>query len=196
MRKIWILGVIGALALLPFSALADTGDATTATLKLEGVIYITVTDEWEDLTIYQNGENGIATLTDYFAWGDVKIKVLAMTDYKVWSGYFTGLTDEATEFDNEDHVVALDDGTEEYWLPYNSAFEAITNPTAGFDYTGNFGTAYHMVALFTGENNMPTGNTKSYNAKLDPSNLGDREAGENIQFTIVFVVEDTSPGSP
>jgi len=193
MRKLWILGVIGALALLPFSALADTGDATTATLKLEGVIYITVTDEWEDLTIYQNGENGIATLTDYFAWGDVEIKVLAMTDYKVWSGYFTDLTDEATEFDEEDHVVALDDGTE-YWLPYNSSFESITNPTAGFDWTGGFGT--DMVALFTGSNNMPTGNTKSYNAKLDPSNLGDRKAGENIQFTIVFVVEDTSPGSP
>ena len=187
MRKLWILGVIGALALLPFAALADTGDATQATLTLSGVIYITVTGEWENLTIDQDDIAGMAG--SYFAWGDVEIKVLAMTDYKVWSGYFTDLTDEATEFDEEDHVVALDDGTE-YWLPYNSSFESITNPTAGFDWTGGFGT--DMVALFTGSNNMPTGDTKSYNAKLDPSNLGDREAGENIQFTIVFVVEDSS----
>jgi len=189
MRKLGIL-VVGVLALLPLAVLADTGDATTATLKLTGVIYITVTDEWENLEIDQDAIARLAKEeASYFAWGDVKIKVLAMTDYKVWSGYFTDLTDEATEFDNENHVVALDDGTE-HWLPYNSCFESITNPTAGFNWTGGFGTG--MVDLFTGSNNMPTGDTKSYNVKLDPSNLGDREAGENIQFTIVFVVEDSS----
>jgi len=187
MRKLWILVVVGALAMLPFAALADTGDATSATLTLDGVIYITVTDEWENLTIDQDAIAGMAG--SYFTWGDISVKVRAMTDYKVWSGYFTDLADEETEFDNEDHVVALDDGTE-HWLPYNSAFESITNPTNGFDWTGGFGT--DMVTLFSGTNNMPTGATKTYNAKLDPANLGDREAGEDIVFTIVFVVEDSS----
>ena len=192
MRKLWILGVIGALALLPFAALAHTGDATTATLKLEGVIYITVTDEWEDLTIDQDYIAGLGGAT-VVNWGSISIKVLAMTNYKVYAGYFTNLDDEATEFVNEDHVVALDDGTE-YWLDYNSVFETITNPTSGFDVkdypTITFGT--DMDELFTGSNNIATdGDTKTYAGKLDLVNLGDRKE-QNIQFTIVFVVQDTS----
>ena len=185
MRKFLILGMIAAVTLLPAAVLADTGDATSATLTLSGVIYITVTDEWEDLTIDQEDIAGMAG--SYFSWGDVEVKVLAMTNYSVYAGYFTDLADEETEFGVEDHVVALDDGTE-YWLPYNASFESITNPTAGFDWTGGFGT--DMVPLFTGTNNMPGGTTKAYDAKLDPTNLGDRKAGEKINFTIVFVVED------
>ena len=192
MRKLGIL-VVGVLALLPLAVLADTGDATTATLKLTGVIYITVTDEWENLEIDQDDIARLegASVVD---WGNVSIKVLAMTDYKVYAGYFTDLADEPTEFPDEDHVVALDDGTE-YWLEYNSAFESITNPTNGFDVKDypsiTFGT--DMTELFTGSNNISTGgDTKTYNGKLDLSNLGDRKAGENIQFTIVFVVQDTS----
>ena len=192
MRKLWILGVIGALALLPFSALAHTGDATTATLKLEGVIYITVTDEWEDLTIDQDYIAGLGGAT-VVNWGSISIKVLAMTNYKVYAGYFTDLDDEATEFVNEDHVVALNDGCTDYWLDYNSVFETITNPTDGFDvedYSITFGT--DMDELFTGSNNIATdGDTKTYAGKLDLVNLGDRKE-QNIQFTIVFVVQDTS----
>ena len=192
MRKLWILGVIGALALLPFSALAHTGDATTATLKLEGVIYITVTDEWEDLTIDQDYIAGLGGAT-VVNWGSISIKVLAMTNYKVYAGYFTNLDDEAAEFVNEDHVVALNDGCTDYWLDYNSVFETITNPTDGFDvedYSITFGT--DMDELFTGSNNIATdGDTKTYAGKLDLVNLGDRKE-QNIQFTIVFVVQDTS----
>lgn len=187
MRKLWMLGVIGALALLPFGALADTGDATTATLTLNAVINITVTQELGNLTITQEDIAGMAG--SYF-WGAVSLNVKAMTAFRVWSGYFTSLSDEAAEFGNEDHVLALQDLTIEYWLPYNMAFEAITNPTAGFDWTSGFGT--DMVALFTGTNNMPSGTDKTYNVNLDPANLGDRKAGEQIDFTIVFVVEDTS----
>jgi len=195
MRKLWILGVIGALALLPFAALADTGDATTAKLILDGVIYITVTDEWENLTIDQDDIAGLGGDT-VVNWGSIQIKVLAITEYKVYAGYFTDLADEANEFVNEDQVVGLDDGTV-HWLDYNSVFETITDPTTGFDvedYSITFGT--DMEELFTGSNNIPTGDTKTYTGKLNLVNLGDREADEEIQFTIVFVVADNSPTSP
>ncbi|MGC9530226.1 MAG: hypothetical protein ACP5G2_06460 [Candidatus Bipolaricaulaceae bacterium] len=191
MRKFWMFVAIGAVALLPFGAFADTGDATTATLTLNGVIYIEVTTEWEDLEINQEDIAGMAG--SYFAWGDLALNVKAMTAHQVWSGYFADEGGVAVDpaFTDADNLIALihtSDGT--FWLPYNTGFESITNPTAGFDYTGTFGT--DMVALFTGSNNMPSGTDKTYDVQLDPANLGDRTSGETIDFTIVFVVEDTS----
>ena len=188
MRKLWILGVIGALALLPFAALADTGDATTATLTLTGIIYIHITDEWEDLEITQNLIEGMTG--DYFDWGDLSVNVKAMTNYRVWGSYYAkeGGNDVDPAFGAPAHLIALvhtTDGT--FWLPYNDL--SGTASTEGFDYSGPY---TDMVALFTGSNNMPAGDDKEYDVQLDPSNLGDREAGEVIDFTIVLVVEDTS----
>ena len=188
MRKLWILGVIGALALLPFSALADTGDATTATLTLCGVIYISITDEWDNLTITQNA---IETMKgNYFDWGDLSVNVKAMTEYEVWGSYFAkeGGADVDPAFGDPDNLIALvhtTDGT--FWLPYNDLSTVAS--TGGFNYSGPY---TDMVSLFTGSNNMPAGTDKTYDVQLDPSNLGDREAGEVIDFTIVLVVEDTS----
>ena len=188
MRKIWILGVIGALALLPFSALADTGDATTATLTLCGVIYISITEEWDDLEIDQDD---IENMTgNYFDWGDLSVNVKAMTNYEVWGSYFAkeGANNVSPAFGAPNSLIALvhaSDGT--FWLPYNDLSAQAS--TEGFNYSGDYS---NMVSLFTGSNNMPSGTDKTYDVQLDPSGLGDREAGEIINFTIVLVVEDNS----
>ena len=187
MRKLWILGVIGALALLPFAALADTGDATTATLTLTGIIYIHITEEWEDLEITQDT---IENMTgNYFAWGNLSVNVKAMTEYEVWGSYFAkeGGADVDPAFGAPNHLIALVEGTNTFWLKYNDL--SGTADTGGFNYSGPY---TDMVSLFTGSNNMPSGDDKTYDVQLDPSGLGDREAGETIDFTIVLVVEDNS----
>ena len=69
MRKLGIL-VVGVLALLPLAVLADTGDATTATLTLTGIIYIHITDEWEDLEITQDL---IETMTGITSTGETSL---------------------------------------------------------------------------------------------------------------------------
>jgi len=191
MRKLWILGVIGALALLPFSALAHTGDATTAQLKLTGVIYISIACGWTDLEITQDKIKGMTG--NYFDWGKLSVNVKAMTNYEVWGSYFAkeGGNDVDPAFSTPNHLIALVEGTSTFWLKYNDLSAQAS--TSGFDYSGDYS---NMVSLFTGSNNMPSGTDKTYDVQLDPSGLGDREAGEQIDFTIVLVVADNSPTSP
>ena len=187
MRKLGIL-VVGVLALLPLAVLADTGDATTGTLTLTGIIYIHITEEWDNLEITQDL---IETMKgDYFAWGDLSVNVKAMTNYRVWGSYYAkeGGNDVDPAFGAPNHLIALvhtTDGT--FWLPYNDLSGQAS--TEGFNYSGDYS---NMVSLFTGSNNMPAGDDKTYDVQLDPSGLGDREAGEIINFTIVLVVEDNS----
>ena len=192
MRKLWIL-VIGGLALLPFAALADTGDAVEATLSLTDVINVSATGT-PTLTVTQEDTiagyaGGLLSFT-----GNIVVEVLAMTNYMVWAAYFSNI-DEST-FGNANKILALDDGTT-YDLAYNSTLDGTSGLTDGFDvsdYGLTFGT--EMTDLnFTGTNNLgntPPGDTKTYTLKLYPGNLGDRKAGENITFTIVFMVQDTT----
>ena len=189
MRKLWILGVIGALALLPFAALADTGDIAKAVLSLTDVINISVTGspsleitQAEDIAGYAGG---LLSFT-----GDITVTVLALTNYQVYGAYFSDV-DEST-FGNANELLALDDAS--HYLPYNSTLERL-NPTGGFDVPSGFDFSTALLMLFSGINNLgkPTpGDTATYTLMLNPGNLGDRKAGETINFTIVFVVEDSS----
>ena len=189
MQKLWILGVIGALALLPFAALADTGDIAAAVLTLTDVIHISVEGspsleitQADDIAGYQGG---LLSFT-----GDIIVTVLAMTEYQVYAAYFSDV--DETTFGNADQLLALDDAS--HYLPYNSALETL-NPTGGFDVPDTFDFSTDLLELFSGDNNLsntPPGDQETYILKLNPGNLGDREAEEEINFTIVFVVEDSS----
>jgi len=189
MRKLWILGVIGALALLPFAALADTGGIAAATLTLTHVINVSVEGN-PSLQITQENDiagyaGGLLSFT-----GDITVTVLAMTDYQVYGAYFSSV-DEST-FGNDAQLLALDDAS--HYLPYNSTLETL-NPSGGFDVPAGFDFTTDLLPLFSGDNNLgetPPGDEETYTLMLNPGNLGDRYAGETINFTIVFVVEDSS----
>ena len=197
MRKLWILGVIGALALLPFAALADTGDAVTATLTLTDVINVSATGD-PTLTVTQEDvlagyAGGLVAFT-----GNIEVTVLSMSGYKVWGAYFSN-ADESTDFSNPDQVLALDDAGTTYDLEYNATLEAAPEDlTTGFDvddYSLTFGT--DMTDLhFTGSNNLsntPPGDKKTYTLKVYLANLiADYASGNAIEFTIVFMVQETN----
>ena len=189
MRKAIFFLLIGTSLAVPFGAMADTGDATTATLFLDDVINVSVSGN-PSLTIDQDYIAGYAGGLVNFS-GSITVKVLAITDYQVYGAYFSD-ADETT-FTDDDELIALYDGTTDTYLPYNSYLEGLPGDlTEGFDFAGTWGT--DMVALFTGQNNLgktPTpGDEESYTLRLNPGNLGDRDPDETITFTIVFVVEE------
>ncbi len=186
MRKtILILSVIGV-PLLAFGVLADTGASVTASLHLQDVINISVdASGWTDLTIKQADIAGWGASSTPLEWGSLSVNVRAITDFKVWAAYYAkeNGADVDPAFGDADHLLALDDGTT-YWLKYNE----IDSPN---NYTGSYDASV-LTLLFSGHNNVPSGEDKTYTVKLDPSALGDRSSGEVIDFTIVFLVEETS----
>ncbi|MCD6541490.1 hypothetical protein J7K76_06645 [Candidatus Bipolaricaulota bacterium] len=192
MRKTIFLLVLGTLG-LPLAALADTGGSVQATLKLDAVIHLKVTDNWNDLTIVQKGDvdNAIAgweagTVIDWDpGTDDIVILLKAITNFRLWACYYAkeGENDVDPPFGDPENLIIISDGTNDYTLTY----EEITDPNG---YTGSYsGTLTGPLA--TGTNNIASGGlSKTYNVKLKPENLGDRAAEEEITFTIVFVVED------
>ena len=184
MRKFLILGMIAAVVVMSSVAFADTGASATAALTLTSVINISVTDNWDNLEIAQSDIAGWGA-REVLDWGELTVNVKAMTNFKVWSSYYAkeGGMDVSPAFGSTTNLLGVDDGTTLYWLIYNE----ITNPNA---YAGPY-SATVLTELFSGSNNvLAGGDTKTYTVKLNPSSLGDRTAGEVIDFTIVFVVED------
>ena len=187
MRKTIFLLVLGTLG-LPLAALADTGGSVQATLKLDAVIALSVTTNWDDLTIEQGDIAGWAagTIIDWDpGTDDIVILLRAITNFKLWACYYAkeGENDVDPPFGDPENLIIISDGTTDYTLTY----EEITDPNG---YSGPYsGTLTGPLA--TGTNNIASGGlSKTYNVKLKPENLGDRAAEETITFTIIFVVED------
>ena len=187
MRKTIFLLVLGTLG-LPLAALADTGGSVQATLKLDAVIALSVTNNWSDLSIEQDDIAGWAA-GEIIEWDseddDIVILLKAITNFKLWACYYAkeGANDVDPPFGDAEDLIIISDGTTDYTLTY----EEITDPNG---YSGPYsGTLTGPLA--TGTNNIASGGlSKTYNVKLKPENLGDRAAEETITFTIVFVVED------
>ena len=193
MRKLWILGVIGALALLPFAALADTGGSASATLTFESVINTIVCDNWDNLTVDQDMIEGWLSLTPGtpVLWGatnhTITVKVQAFTAFKVYGSYDGSSTDITLpdNLDDENSFLYLSNGTKDYALPWYpiatptnhglTDAQASANLTQLDDWTGN-----------------PTinGEEHSYDVKWDPSELPDLDAGDSMSLTIYIVVTD------
>ena len=194
MRKLWILGVIGALALLPFAALADTGGSASATLKFGSVINTIVTDNWDDLTVNQDMiENWLNLTADTpVIWGaanhSITVKVQAFTAFNVYASY-DGSSTYITlpgDLDDEDSFLYLSNGTTDFALPWYpistptnhglTDAQASTNLTQLTDWTGS--------ATINGEQH-------SYDVKWDPSEINvDLDAGDSMSLTIYIVVTD------
>ena len=187
MRKTIFLLVLGTLG-LPLAALADTGGSVQATLKLDAVIALSVTTNWDDLTIEQGDIAGWAagTIIDWDpGTDDIVILLRAITNFKLWACYYAkeGENDVDPPFGDPENLIIISDGTTDYTLTY----EEITDPNG---YSGPYsGTLTGPLATGT-NNNASGGLSKTYNVKLKPENLGDRAAEETITFTIIFVVED------
>jgi len=187
MRKTIFLLVLGTLG-LPLAALADTGGSVQATLKLDAVIALSITNNWSNLSIEQDDIAGWAA-GEIIEWDseddDIVILLKAITNFKLWACYYAkeGANDVDPPFGDAEDLIIISDGTNDYTLTY----EEITDPNG---YTGSYsGTLTGPLA--TGTNNIASGGlSKTYNVKLKPENLGDRAAEEEITFTIVFVVED------
>ena len=187
MRKTIFLLVLGTLG-LPLAALADTGGSVQATLKLDAVIALSITNNWSDLSIEQDDIAGWAA-GEIIEWDseddDIVILLKAITNFKLWACYYAkeGANDVDPPFRDAEDLIIISDGTTDYTLTY----EEITDPNG---YSGPYsGTLTGPLA--TGTNNIASGGlSKTYNVKLKPENLGDRAAEETITFTIVFVVED------
>jgi len=187
MRKMIFLLVLGILG-LPLAALADTGGSVQATLKLDAVIALSITNNWSDLSIEQDDIAGWAA-GEIIEWDseddDIVILLKAITNFKLWACYYAkeGANDVDPPFGDAEDLIIISDGTTDYTLTY----EEITDPNG---YSGPYsGTLTGPLA--TGTNNIASGGlSKTYNVKLKPENLGDRAAEETITFTIVFVVED------
>ena len=187
MRKTIFLLVLGTLG-LPLAALADTGGSVQATLKLDAVIALSITNNWSNLSIEQDDIAGWAA-GEIIEWDseddDIVILLKAITNFKLWACYYAkeGANDVDPPFGDAEDLIIISDGTTDYTLTY----EEITDPNG---YSGPYsGTLTGPLA--TGTNNIASGGlSKTYNVKLKPENLGDRAAEETITFTIVFVVED------
>ena len=187
MRKMIFLLVLGILG-LPLAALADTGGSVQATLKLDAVIALSITNNWSDLSIEQDDIAGWAA-GEIIEWDseddDIVILLKAITNFKLWACYYAkeGANNVDPPFGDAEDLIIISDGTTDYTLTY----EEITDPNG---YSGPYsGTLTGPLA--TGTNNIASGGlSKTYNVKLKPENLGDRAAEETITFTIVFVVED------
>lgn len=187
MRKTIFLLVLGTLG-LPLAALADTGGSVQATLKLDAVIALSITNNWSNLSIEQDDIAGWAA-GEIIEWDseddDIVILLKAITNFKLWACYYAkeGANDVDPPFGDAEDLIIISDGTTDYTLTY----EEITDPNG---YSGPYsGTLTGPLA--TGTNNIASGGlSKTYNVKLKPENLGDRAAEEEITFTIVFVVED------
>ncbi|HDI11101.1 MAG TPA: hypothetical protein ENF77_02115 [Candidatus Acetothermia bacterium] len=189
MRKFIFLGLIG-ISLLPFAVLAHTGGSATAKLKLDAVINISVTDNWDDLTIDQGSIAGwgAGTVIDWDdGRKDIEVVIKAITDFVLWGCYYAkeGSNDVDPPFGNANDLLILYDGSTDYTLKYKE----ITDPNA---YNGPYNeNTLTKLYQFDGDNNIGNGGTKiDYEVKLKPENLGDRSADEEIDFTIVLVVED------
>ena len=180
---------IGAVLLAPFLVSADTGGSASATLTLNAVIDIAVNDQWDPLTIAQGDIAGWAagTVIDWDpGTNDIQVLIRALTDFNLWACYYAkeNGADVNPAFGDPGDLLILYDGATSYTLTY----EEITDPNA---YTGPYEGTLTSLYTFTGDNNLGSGGTSlSYEVRLKPENLGDRTAGETIDFTIVFVVED------
>ena len=183
MRKLWILGVIGALALLPFSALADTGGSASATLKLTHVISTVVQDNWGDMEIVQNEIAGLAGLTavDWDTPNTITVTVYSLTTFNVYASYDDG-NDKVTA----DGFLILKEGSASY--PLKSYL--VTSPTSHgmTDATA----ASNLTALtWTGSVNIGAGGeSHTYTVQWNPSLLPSLDAGDELDLTIFFVVTE------
>ncbi len=183
MRKaIFLLG--GAILLLPFVGLADTGGSASATLTLNAVVSVSVTDNWDDLTIKQEDIAGwgAGTVIDWDADSpDITVLIKAITNFVLYGCYYADVNEG--DFGNADDLIIINDGSTDFVLPYYK-----------IDYPKNYDGPYtdlKELFEFTDDNNIADdGTTLSYDVKLKPENLGDRAADETITFTIVFVVEE------
>ncbi len=182
-----ILLAIGTLLFIPLTVHANTGGSVSATLTLEDVIHLAVDSDWGPLTINYKDIAGWAA-GEIIDWdegeNDITVRIWALTDFKLWACYYAkeGTNDVDPGFGNPNDLLYLDDMALYY--------EEITEPN---DYTGTYEGTLTMLYTFDGDNNINNGGTTlSFEVRLKPENLGDRESDEEITFTIVFIVEEKS----
>ena len=200
MRKLWILGVIGALALLPFAALAHTGGSASAKVTFCSVINVAVTDNWSPLTINQDTIAGWAGKTFPIVWTEnaLTVKVQALTGFNVYAAYNGEYSGTGTPFTlpdaltNPDLFLYLDndDLDPAKALPYNSTLTVAGISNHGYSNTSASGD--DDLAMLTDWTGNPTisGETHTYNVLWDPSQLPDLEKNDAITLTIYVLVTD------
>ena len=190
MRKGIFLLAVGLVFAAASIGLADTGGSAKAKLKLNAVINIDVTDNWDNLTIRQSdiGSWGAGTVIDWDSGtDDIVVLLKAITNFNLWACYYAkeGTNDVDPPLGNANDLLIITDSDDS--TDYVLLYKEITDPNA---YSGPYNSST-LTLLASGSNNIADGGLiKTYNVKLKPENLGDRAAGENITFTIVFVVED------
>ena len=187
MRKLWILGVIGALALLPFSALADTGGSATATLTFDSVISTTVEDHWDPMEIEQADIAGLAGATSV-AWDEpnnyIDVTVYALTDYYVFGAY----KETSNKITADGFLILVEGSTSK---PLNNlgtiTFTDVTNH--GKSYSNLSGV---LTELWHGEPNISSadGATHTYTVHWNPSLLPELDEDEALNLTVYFLVTE------
>lgn len=201
MKKRIAFGVILAMLLTPIIVVADTGGSASATLTLTAVINTIVDGTgWTGIELDQNsgplhiaGLGGVSAPLEWSSTDpEITVTVQALTTWKVWASYSAVIEDASSApyvstdyLGDEDAFLYIDgDTTPQVALQY----EAIVGPES---YTGPYGALTDTG--FSGGNNLASnGTTEDFNVLWDPREITDADAGDTLDLTIYFVVEDTS----
>lgn len=178
MKKLLLVLVLGGALLFPIVGLADTEGEAEVQLKLTAVINVNVLDTLTDLELLQADLDALAvydgTGGDIFGTfgGDFTVQIVALTNFKVEMSYTCTInTVLGNDFTDEDAVLMLldDVGDDIAYIPY--------------------ATDVLPILGFLNANNTP-GEEQVYGLKVNLDNLGDRQAGDVIVFTVMVTVTD------
>ena len=189
MRKLWILGVIGTLALLPFAAFADTGGSATATLTFDSVISTEVVDNWDPMTIEQADIVGLAGATSVVWEADdnggntIGVTVYALTDYHVFGAY-----KEAADKVTDNGFLILTEGGTTKLLNNLGAMTFTDVRSHGKSYNDLNGV---LTELWNGGPNISgSGDTHTYTVNWNPGLLPELDVNDALNLTIYILVTE------
>jgi len=187
-KLLWVL-VLGGALLFPIVGLADTEGDASATLTLTAVINVNVDGDLS-ASIDQPGLDALAAAAGYsgvgttILWLDftglIKVEVVALTSFKVHMSYDYVITTGTGTLGTLNQVLFLMDPSlaDIGYIPWAAAGGGLPGTTL-------------IVPGFLGENNTP-GETEEFALKVNLDELGDRDAGDVITFTITVWIEDDS----
>jgi len=186
MRRVFMLLIVAGLLLVPLGAVADTQDTAVVSLTLQDVIDVSIVDELENIEVTQKQtDTNIYSLEALYKSADpiivafggtFTIQIIALTNFTVALDYTAvelpggGAVDPPLGVPEQ--LLQLTGGSQDLqYIPYEGG--------VGLDISNDF----------LGLNNTP-GEELEYDLHVNLDSLGDRAAGEEIQFTVRVVVTD------
>ena len=205
------LVLAGSLLLIPFAVFADNVGVVSATIDFDAVVNMLIDQDWDGITIDQPWIDNLFTsgATMPVAWGagatepwNIEVTVQALSQYNVYAGYSSTTTNFATLVGSVNAFIALEDQVLATTLDikYVAALPTFTGLSTPGPDTGTHsetdaavGAAFTLLGGWSGLNNLPTGETRTYDVWWYPTELtGDFGLTNNDQLLIdiYFLVTD------